>query len=51
MFLSWYVVKGGMLKHGRAFFIVSLKDEENPEVKAFRIDNEATYPEEIELIL
>ncbi len=40
-----------MSKHGRAVFIVSLKDEQNTEVKAFRIDNEATYSEEIELIL
>lgn len=30
--------------------IISLKDKNNPEMKAFRIDKEAIYPEEIEII-
>ncbi len=31
--------------------IISLKEEENPVVKAFRIGNEAIYLEEIEVVL
>lgn len=31
--------------------IISLKEEKNPQVKAFRIQEEAIYPEEIEVIL
>jgi hypothetical protein len=30
--------------------IISLKEKDEPVVKAFRIDQEAIYPEEIELI-
>jgi proteasome lid subunit RPN8/RPN11 len=30
--------------------VISLKEERNPVVKAFRIDKEAIYPEEIEVI-
>jgi proteasome lid subunit RPN8/RPN11 len=30
--------------------IISLKEEKNPQVKAFRIQEEAIYPEEIEVI-
>jgi proteasome lid subunit RPN8/RPN11 len=33
-----------------ASIIISLKEEENPVVKAFRISEEAIYPEEIEII-
>ncbi len=31
--------------------IISLKEEKNPQVKAFRIQEDAIYPEEIEVIL
>ncbi len=30
--------------------IISLKEEKNPQVKAFRIQEDAIYPEEIEVI-
>ena len=30
--------------------IISLKEEKNPQLKAFRIQKEAIYPEEIEII-